>query len=257
MRLAGKMALVSGAGGGIGRETALLFAREGARVAAADRDVGGAEETAKRVRESGGTAVAIGTDVSEETAVEAMVRAAEEALGGINVLFNNAGIMLDEDRGPEDTPLDAWNRTLAVNLTGVFLCCKHGIPALLRAGGGAIVNMGSMVAQVGSAVPQIAYCASKGGVVAMTREIAVQYARQNIRANALCPGPVDTGLVDKLFDSPQSFERRRIQMPLGRLGRMSEVAAVALFLASDESSYVTGATYLADGGITAAYVTPE
>lgn len=257
MRLAGKMALISGAGGGIGRETALLFAREGACVAAADRDVGGAEETAARVREAGGTAVAIGTDVSEEAAVEAMMREAEEALGGINVLFNNAGIMLDEDRGPEDTSLDAWNRTLAVNLTGVFLCCKHGIPALLRAGAGAIVNMGSMVAQIGSAVPQIAYCASKGGVVAMTREIAVQYARQNIRANALCPGPVDTGMVDKLFDSPQSFERRRIHMPLGRLGRMSEVAAVALFLASDESSYVNGAAYLADGGITAAYVTPE
>ncbi len=257
MRLAGKMALISGAGRGIGRETALRFAREGARVAAADRDVGGAEETASRVREAGGTAVAIGTDVSEEAAVEAMVRQAEEALGGINVLFNNAGILLDEDRGPEDTPLDAWNRTLAVNLTGVFLCCKHGIPAMLRAGGGAIVNMGSMVAKVGSAVPQIAYCASKGGVVAMTREIAIQYARQNIRANALCPGPVETCLVDGLFDSPRSLERRRIHMPLARFGRMSEVAAVALFLASDESSYVTGATYMADGGITAAYVTPQ
>jgi NAD(P)-dependent dehydrogenase (short-subunit alcohol dehydrogenase family) len=257
MRLAGKMALISGAGGGIGRETALLFAHEGARVAAADLDVAGAEETAERVREAGGTAVAIAADVSEEGAVQAMVREAEAALGGVNVMFNNAGIMLGEDRGPEDTPVEAWNRTLAVNLTGVFLCCKYGIPALLRAGGGTIVNMGSIVAHVGSAVPQIAYCASKGGVVAMTREIAVQYARQNVRANALCPGPIDTGLAHGLFDSPESFERRRMQMPLGRLGRMSEVAAVALFLASDESSYVTGATYLADGGIAAAYVTPE
>lgn len=257
MRLAGKIALISGAGGGIGREAALLFAREGARIAAVDRELDAAQATAARVREAGGTAIAIGTDISEEAAVAAMVRQAEESLGGINVLFNNAGILLDEDRGPQDTSLDAWNRTLAVNLTGVFLCCKHGIPALLRAGGGAIVNMGSMVAQVGSAIPQIAYCAAKGGVVAMTREIAIQYARQDIRANTLCPGPVDTAMVDGLLASPRSFERRRVHMPLGRVGRVAEVAAVALFLASDEASYVTGATYLADGGITAAYVTPE
>lgn len=257
MRLEGKLAVVTGGGHGIGRETACLFAREGAHVAVTDIDLDSAAATVDLIRSESGTADAIQVDVAVASSVEAMLRQAEETLGGLNVMFNNAGIMLPDDLGAEDTSLDVWHRTIAVNLTGVFLCCKYGLPVMLRTGGGAIVNMSSMVAHIGSAVPQIAYVASKGGVVAMTREIAIQYARCNIRANALCPGPVRTGLISGLVESPTEYERRRVHLPVGRLAEPAEIAQVALFLASDESSYVTGMSYLADGGVTAAYVTPE
>ena len=262
-RLAGRRALITGAGSGIGRESALLFAAEGARLACADLHADTAEATAAAVREAGGDACAIAADVRDDASVAAMVKRAESALGGLDVLFNNAGASLPGDAGVEDTPLEVWQQAIAVNLTGVFLCCRHGIPALLRAretgapGGGSVVNMASMVAFIGAATPQIAYTAAKGGVVSMSRELAVVYARRRIRVNALCPGPVRTPLTDAFFDTPAKLERRRVHMPMGRFGETAEIARVAAFLASDEASYVNGAAWLVDGGITGAYVTPE
>lgn len=256
-RLAGKHAVITGGGAGIGREAALLFAREGAAVAVADIDAKAAGSTAGEIAAAGGQALGITVDVSDADSVRAMIAAAEEGLGAVDTLFNNAGVMLGDDRGPEDTGQAAWDRTIAINLTGVFHCCRFGLPALRRAGGGAILNMSSLVAVMGAAVPQLAYTASKGGVLAMTREIAVQYGRQNIRANALLPGPIGTPLTAQLFDTEEKLERRRVHMPLGRFGEAVEVAEVALFLCSDAASYVTGAGWLVDGGIHAAYVTPE
>jgi NAD(P)-dependent dehydrogenase (short-subunit alcohol dehydrogenase family) len=199
----------------------------------------------------------VATDVSRSEEVAAAVAEAERAFGGLHVLFNNAGIFPDGDGLPVDTDEAVWDRVLQVNLKGVFLGCKHGIPALLRSGGGSIVNTASFVAVMGAATAQIAYTASKGGVLAMTREIAVAYARQGVRANALCPGPVDTPLLQELLADPAARARRLVHVPMGRLAQAGEVARAALFLASDESSYVNGATFLVDGAITAAYVTPE
>jgi NAD(P)-dependent dehydrogenase (short-subunit alcohol dehydrogenase family) len=257
MRLGGRRALITGAGNGIGRASARLFAREGAAVAVADVDGEAARATAAAIVEGGGRALAVAADVARVGDVERMVAEAEAGLGGLDLLFNNAGVMLADDRGPEDTALAIWDRTIAINLTGVFLCCRSGIPAILRAGGGSIVNMSSMVAAIGSAVPQLAYVASKGGVLAMTREIAVQYGRRNIRANALCPGPVGTALTEKLFDTREKLERRRVHMPMGRFAKEDEIAEAAAFLASDAASYMTGAAVMVDGGITAAYITAE
>jgi NAD(P)-dependent dehydrogenase (short-subunit alcohol dehydrogenase family) len=251
------VAWVTGAGSGIGRESALLFAAEGASVAVVDRDAAAARRTAEAIAAAGGRSLALAADVSRAPEVEAAVAAAEEAFGALHVLFNNAGIFPAEDGSPVDTPEAVWDQVMAVNLKGVFLGCKYGIPALLRAGGGSIVNTGSFVAVMGAATSQIAYTASKGGVVAMTREIAVEYARRGIRANALCPGPVDTPLLAQLLADPAARARRLVHVPMGRLAEPGEVARAALFLASDEASYVNGATFLVDGGITQAYVTPE
>jgi NAD(P)-dependent dehydrogenase (short-subunit alcohol dehydrogenase family) len=257
MRLQGKRALITGAGSGIGLESARLFAAEGARLALADIDRGKAEAAAADIRRRGGAALAIAADVADAGSVEAMVAEADAGLGGLDILFNNAGILLPQDHGPEETPLEVWHKTLAVNLTGVFLCCKYGIPLLLRGGGGAIVNTASMVALVGSFMPQIAYTATKGGVVAMTRELAMQYARRNIRVNAICPGPIVTPMMGSFLDTPKKRESRSRHLPLGRFGEPREVAQVALFLASDEASLVTGAAYTVDGGATACYLTPQ
>lgn len=256
-RLAGRVALVTGGASGIGREAAVLFAREGARVLVADLDAEGGEATVAGVAAAGGEACFVRTDVARAADMQAAVAAAEEAFGALHVLFNNAGIFPDGDGLPVETDEDVWDQVMAVNLKGVFLGCKHGIPALLRAGGGSIVNTASFVAVMGAATSQIAYTASKGGVLAMTREIAIAYARQGIRANALCPGPVATPLLEQLLADPAARARRLVHVPMGRLAEAGEVARAALFLASDDAAYVNGATFLVDGGITAAYVTPE
>ena len=256
-RLEGRTALITGAGSGIGRQAAELFAAEGARVVVADCDAAAGQDTAAAIERAGGTARFVAADVSVAAQVEAAVAEAEGAFGALHVLFNNAGIFPAGDGSPVDTDEEVWDRVMAVNLKGVFLGCKYGLPALLRAGGGSIVNTASFVAVVGAATSQIAYTASKGGVLAMTREIAVEYARQGIRANALCPGPVNTPLLEDLLADPAARARRFVHLPMGRLAEASEVAHAALFLASEESSYVNGSTFLVDGGLTAAYVTPE
>jgi NAD(P)-dependent dehydrogenase (short-subunit alcohol dehydrogenase family) len=256
-RLAGKTALITGGGGGIGRSAARLFAAEGARVVVVDADAGAGNETVARIARDGGTAAFTAADVTQGAEVQAMIRCAEERFGALHVLFNNAGIFPDADGSVVDTDEAVFDRVLAVNLKGVFLGCKHGIPALLRAGGGSIINTASFVAVMGAATSQSAYTASKGGVLALTREIAVEFARRGIRANALCPGPVNTPLLATLLADPPARARRMVHIPMGRLAEADEVARAALYLASDDSSFVTGATFLVDGGITAAYVTPE
>jgi NAD(P)-dependent dehydrogenase (short-subunit alcohol dehydrogenase family) len=248
---------MTGAASGIGREAALLFAAEGAAVLIADRDAAAGDGVAGEIAARGGRARAVACDVARSADVERAVAEAEQAFGALHVVFNNAGIFPDADGSPVDTDEAVWDQVMAVNLKGVFLGCKHGIPALLRAGGGSIVNTASFVAVIGAATSQIAYTASKGGVLAMTREIAVEYARQGIRANALCPGPVNTPLLEELLADPEARARRLVHVPMGRLAEASEIARAALYLASDESSYVSGSTFLVDGAITAAYVTPE
>ena len=257
MRLENKVALITGGASGIGRETALLFAREGARVLIADVDDRGGKRVAGRINRSGGEAVYCRADVSRDADCAGMVEAAEAAFGALHVLFNNAGIMLADDGGAVDTSEGVWDTTLAVNLKGVFLGCKHGIPALRRAGGGSIINTASFVALMGAATPQLAYTASKGGVVALTRELAVIHAREAIRVNALCPGPLRTELLMKVLDTRRKQQRRLVHIPMGRFGEAREIARAALYLAGDESSFVTGTEFVVDGGITAAYVTPE
>ena len=253
-RLDGKVAVITGAAGGIGREAALLFSAEGASVVVADvsRDTG--EATARECRQ----AVFVPVDVGDPASVEALYAAADVHFGGVDILYNNAGIMPPDDDSILTTEADAWDRVQAVNARGVFLCCKFGIPRLLERGGGSVINVASFVALVGAATSQIAYTASKGAVLSMSRELAVQFARQGVRVNALCPGPVETPLLMRLFaNDPAAYERRRVHLPMGRLATAREIANAALFLASDESSYVNGATFLVDGGLTAAYVTPE
>ena len=256
-RLSGKVALITSAGGGIGGETARLFANEGAAVVCVDIDEESASAAASFVVDHGGRAIAVGADVSDAGACSRMVEAAEEAFGRLDVLFNNAGIMDAADEDAVATDEEVWDRTMAINAKGVFLGCKYGIPALRRAGGGSVINTASFVALMGAATPQIAYTASKGAVLALTRELAVVHARENIRVNALCPGPLHTELLMTLLDTDEKRERRLVHVPMGRFGEASEMAQAALFLASEESSYVTGSDFVVDGGLTAAYVTPE
>ncbi len=256
-RLAGKTALVTGAGSGIGLQAAQLFAAEGANVVVADRDALTARRCVASIENAGGSATFAAVDVSVAAEVEAAVATAESTFGALHVLFNNAGIFPAEDGSPVDTSEEVWDLVMGVNLKSVFLGCKYGIPALLRAGGGSIVNTASFVAVLGAATSQIAYTASKGGVLAMTREVAVEYARRGIRANALCPGPVNTPLLQELLADPAARARRMVHIPMGRLAEASEIARAALFLASDESSYVNGTTFLVDGGIASSYVTAE
>ena len=253
-RLDGKVVVITGAAGGIGREAALLFSEEGASVCVADVVEEQGEQTAAECREAFFQKV----DVTSEESVQAMYRVTADRYGGIDVLYNNAGIMPAEDASILETEADAWQRVQDVNTKGVYLCCKHGIPYLLDRGGGSVINVASFVALAGAAASQISYTASKGAVLSMSRELAVEFARRGIRVNALCPGPVETPLLMRLFaETPGALERRLVHVPMGRLAQAKEIAHGALFLASDESSYVTGATFLVDGGITAAYVTPE
>jgi NAD(P)-dependent dehydrogenase (short-subunit alcohol dehydrogenase family) len=253
-RLDGKVCVITGAGGGMGRDAAILFTQEGAQVCVADVNAAAAEET---VSLCSGKAFPHGVDVADEGEVAAMLAATANHFGGIDVLYNNAGISPDDDGSVLETTVEAWQRVQDVNTKGVFLCCKRGIPYLQRRGGGSVINVASFVALVGAATSQISYTASKGAVLAMSRELAVQFARDGIRVNALCPGPVETPLLLNIFgDDPAALERRRVHWPTGRLAKPREVVNGALFLASDESTYVTGATFLVDGGLTAAYVTP-
>ncbi|MDP7206845.1 MAG: glucose 1-dehydrogenase [Pirellulaceae bacterium] len=257
MRLEDKVALITGAAGGIGRETSLLFAAEGARVVAVDLNDESCQETVDLVTAAGGQAIAVHADVSRAGDCEQMVASAEAEFGALHVLFNNAGIMDHEDGDAISTSEEVWDRTMAINLKGVFLGCKFGIEAIKRAGGGSIINPASFVALMGAATPQLAYTASKGGVLAMTRELAIIHARENIRVNALCPGPLRTELLMSFLDTDEKKQRRLVHIPMGRFGLAHEMAQAALFLASDESSYVTGSDFTVDGGITSAYVTPE
>ncbi len=256
-RLNGKVAVITGGASGIGRETALLFAKEGARIVVTDVNDTGGQHTVETITHDGGQAVYLHADVSKATDCEAMVGLAETTYGGLDILFNNAGIMHSDDGNAMQTSEDVWDLTMNINLKGVYLGCKYGIPALQRRGGGSIINTASFVAVLGAATPQLAYTASKGGVLAMTRELAVIHARQNIRCNALCPGPLHTKLLMDFLDTEAKKQRRLVHIPMGRFGLAEEMAKAALFLASDDSSYVTGADFLVDGGITAAYVTPE
>ncbi len=253
-RLDGKVCVITGSAGGIGREAALLFSDEGARVCVADVDVDAGEQTVASCRD----AFFVAVDVTDAVSVEQMYVATAERYGGIDVLYNNAGIMPPDDASILDTEVDAWQRVQDVNTKGVYLCCRFGIPHLLERGGGSVINVSSFVALMGAATSQISYTASKGAVLSMTRELAVEFARRGVRVNALCPGPVETPLLMRLFEQDaDAYERRRVHLPMGRLAEAREIAQGALFLASDDSSYVTGSTFLVDGGLTAAYVTPE
>jgi NAD(P)-dependent dehydrogenase (short-subunit alcohol dehydrogenase family) len=252
-RLEGKVCVITGGGGGMGADAAMRFTEEGAQVVVADLDGDAAEKVAAEV---GGLAVQV--DVSDETSVEAMYAAAANRFPGIDVLYNNAGISPADDDSILETDLEAWERVQAVNTRGVYLCCKHGIPHLLRRGGGSVINVASFVALVGAATSQISYTASKGAVLSLSKELGVQFARQGIRVNALCPGPVETPLLLRIWsETPGAAERRLVHVPMGRMAQPREIVNAALFLASDESSYVNAATFVVDGGLTAAYVTPE
>jgi NAD(P)-dependent dehydrogenase (short-subunit alcohol dehydrogenase family) len=251
-RLDGKVAVITGAAGGIGRASAVRFAADGAHVVAADLAGDAVEEVAQLV---GG--IGLRVDVTDAADVQAMYRRAIDEFGRLDICFNNAGISPPDDDSILTTEADAWARVQAVNLTSVYLCCKYGIPHLLAGGGGSVINTASFVAVLGSATSQISYTASKGGVLAMSRELGVQFAREGVRVNALCPGPVDTPLLRELFaKDPERAARRLIHVPMGRFAKPEEIAAAAAFLASDDASFITASTFLVDGGIHGAYVTP-
>ena len=254
-RLEGKVALITGAASGLGRVGAELFAAEGGKVVVADLSDG--DEVIDAIAAAGGEATYVRCDVTDEESLKAAVEHAVSTFGGLNVLYNNAGVMLSDDGDPVSTPIATFERTMDINVKGVLLGCRHAIPAMLDSGGGSIVNVASFVAHMGAATPQVAYTTSKGAVLAMTREIAVIYARKGIRANALCPGPVMTPMLAKFLSDDAKRTRRLVHIPMGRFGEPIEIANGALFLASDESSWMTGQSLIIDGGITAAYVTPE
>ena len=244
-RLDGKVCVITGAASGIGAESARVFMEQGASVVGVDLSADSVGH------------LALTADVTDERQVHEMYEQARAEFGRIDVLFNNAGINPDDDSSVLETSIDSWQRVQDVNVRSVFLCCKHGIPHLLEAGGGSVINMGSFVAVMGAAVSQISYTASKGAVLAMSREMGVEFARQGVRVNALCPGPVDTPLLRDLFASdPAKAARRLVHLPFGRFADAREIANAALFLASDESSYITATPFMADGGLSGAYVTP-
>jgi len=252
-RLRGKVAVITGAGGGIGRETARRFAEEGASVCVADVADEPGQEVASEI-----DGLYVHADVTEPDDVGRMYSETAERFGGVDVLFNNAGISPPDDDSILDTDLDAWQRVQDVNLKSVYLCCKHGIPHLLERGGGSIINTASFVAVMGAATSQISYTASKGGVLALSRELGVEFARRGIRVNALCPGPVNTPLLQELYSKdPEQAERRLVHVPMGRFAEATEIANAVLFLASEDSSYVNASTFMVDGGLSGAYVTPE
>ena len=256
MRLENKVALITGAGSGIGKESAMLFAAEGAKVVVVDLNEEAGNAVVSSIKASGGEAVFQSADVSKSADARDMVQAAEDNFGALHVIFNNAGISHARDDDAVTTEEDVWDLTFAINVKGVFFGCKYAIPAILRAGGGSIINTASFVALLGAATPQLAYTSSKGAVLSMTRELAAIHARQGIRVNALCPGPLRTELLMKYLDTEEKRQRRLVHIPMGRFGEALEIAKAALWLASDDSSFTTGATFLVDGGITSAYTTP-
>jgi NAD(P)-dependent dehydrogenase (short-subunit alcohol dehydrogenase family) len=251
-RLAGKVAVITGAGSGIGLATARRFAVEGAKVVCADIDD---EAGAKAATEIGGRYVKV--DVTSEPEVRTLFQAAVDEYGGLDIAFNNAGISPPDDDSILTTDVDAWRRVQDVNLTSVYLCCKYAIEQMRAHGGGSVINTASFVAVLGSATSQISYTASKGGVLSMSRELGVQFAREGIRVNAVCPGPVNTPMLQELFaKDPERAARRLVHVPMGRFAEADEIAAAVTFLASDDASFITASTFLVDGGISAAYVTP-
>jgi NAD(P)-dependent dehydrogenase (short-subunit alcohol dehydrogenase family) len=256
-RLDGKVALITGGASGMGAIASKLFSAEGANVVLTDVADDAGASVAGEIGAEGGEALYVHADVSDESDAEAMVKAAVDRFGGLHVLYNNAGVMLSQDSSVTENDESVWDTTLGINVKGVAFGCKYGVPAMIESGGGSIINVASFVAWMGAATSQTAYTASKGAVVSMTREIAVEYARKGIRCNALCPGPIDTPLLAELLSNPARRQRRFVHIPMGRLGRAEELAKAALFLASDDSSFMTGASLVVDGGITAAYVTPE
>ena len=256
-RLDGKVALITGGASGMGMIASQLFASEGAQVVLTDVSDDAGEQVAEKIRADGGDASYVHADVSREDDAEAMVARTIATYGRLTVLYNNAGVMLGEDGSVHSTDESVWDATLAINVKGVAHGCKYGIRAMIDSGGGSIINVASFVAWMGAATSQTAYTASKGAVLAMTREIAVEYARKGVRCNALCPGPIDTPLLAQLLSDPERRQRRFVHIPMGRLGQAEELAKAALFLASDDSSYMTGTSLVVDGGVTAAYVTPE
>ena len=256
MRLENKVALITGAGSGIGKESAVLFASEGAKVVVVDLNEEAGNVVVSSIRASGREAVFQKADVSKTDDARDMVQVAEDNFGALHVIFNNAGISHARDDDAVTTEEEVWDLTFAINVKGVFFGCKYAIPALLRSGGGSIINTASFVALLGAATPQLAYTSSKGAVLSMTRELAAIHARQGIRVNALCPGPLRTELLMKYLDTEEKRQRRLVHIPMGRFGEALEIAKAALWLASDDSSFTTGATFLVDGGITSAYTTP-
>jgi NAD(P)-dependent dehydrogenase (short-subunit alcohol dehydrogenase family) len=253
MRLVGKSAFITGAGSGMGRLAAQMFAREGTDIVAVDIAEGPLRETVSSVEAEGGSIIGVPADITDSKSVREAVQAGIRAFGKLNVLYNNAGIFPDEDTSAVDTDESVFQRVIDVNLKGVFFCCKHGIPELIKAGGGSVINIASFVALMGCTVPQDAYTASKGGVLSLTRSLAVQYGRHGVRANAICPGPILTPMLESLFPSDEERLKRLNRIPLGRFGRAEDVVYAGIYLASDESSWTTGTTFVIDGGITVNY----
>ena len=253
MRLDGKVALITGAASGMGRVAAKMFATEGASVVAMDLVEGALDETVREVREAGGAIVGVPGDVSAASDVRRAVEKAVSEFGRLNVLYNNAGIFPDDDESVVDMNEATFQKVMDVNVKGIFFCCQYGVPELIKAGGGSIVNVASFVALMGCTIPQDAYTASKGAVLSLTRSLAVQYGRKGIRANAICPGPIETPLLSELLSTPEARNLRLNRIPLGRFGRAEDIVYAALFLASDESSWMTGSTFVVDGGITVNY----
>jgi NAD(P)-dependent dehydrogenase (short-subunit alcohol dehydrogenase family) len=253
MRLSGKAVLITGAGSGMGRLAAEMFAREGAQIVAVDIIEGPLEETVSLVESEGGSIMGVPADITVSESARNAVQAGVRTFGKLNVLYNNAGIFPDEDTSVIETDESVFQRVIDVNLKGVYLCCKYGIPELIKAGGGSVINIASFVALMGCTVPQDAYTASKGGVLSLTRSLAVQYGRQGVRANAICPGPILTPMLESLFPSEEERLKRLNRIPLGRFGRAEDVVYAGIYLASDESSWTTGTTFVIDGGISVNY----
>jgi NAD(P)-dependent dehydrogenase (short-subunit alcohol dehydrogenase family) len=253
-RLDGKVCLITGAASGMGRAATIRFAKEGAKIVACDLDLDAVKETAALAEAAGGRALAVRADVSKEADVAAVVKAGVKAFGKLDVLYNNAGIFPAADHSVVDTEESVWDKVLAVNVKGVYLVCKHGVPELLAAGGGSVINVASFVALVGCSVPQDAYTASKGAVIALTKSLAVQFGPKGIRSNAICPGPIETPLLSAwLFKEPAEKAKRLNRIPMGRFGKSDDIVNTALYLASDESSWTNGAALVVDGGITSNY----